>query len=553
MIRILVFLGAVAAASLAAAWLADRPGEVVVTWLGWRIETSVMVVVAALAALVAFSIFVWTLLRFLLRSPRLAAHALRERRRRRGQRALSRGLIALASGDLPAAQRFAGEATRLAGAEPLTLLLKAQVAQVAGDRGAADAAFRAMTERQETKLLGLRGLFIEAERRGDREAARRYAEQAARSAPALPWAGQAVFEFRCAAGDWSGALEALEANLRAGLVDRATYRRHRAVLLTARALDLEHRDAAAAKALALEAAKLTPDLVPAATLAAHLCAESGEWRRAAKLLEAAWRRNAHPDIADLYAHLRPGDSAHDRLQRVRLLARLRPGDCESALAIARAAIDAQEFEEARAALAPLVAQPTQRVAMLMAELEERERGDSGRAREWMARAVRAQRDPAWTADGIVSDRWLPVSPVTGRIDAFAWKVPVAEIGPAGPALDARAAAAPAAALPASAGANAGAEAPGAEPPVKTKAEPRATGAEAPSPAAAPPAAASVTGAPAAAAPAASSPPPGRAVRPAAPSRAAVIPLMRAPDDPGPEPDLDEGAPPSANPLRGPYG
>ena len=46
-------------------------------------------------------------------------------------------------------------------------------------------------------------------------------------------------------------------------------------------------------------------------------------------------------------------------------------------------------------------------------------------REWLARAVRAPRDPAWTADGIVSDEWEPLSPVTGRLDAFEWKVPVA--------------------------------------------------------------------------------------------------------------------------------
>ena len=62
----------------------------------------------------------------------------------------------------------------------------------------------------------------------------------------------------------------------------------------------------------------------------------------------------------------------------------------------------------------------------MAEIEQRESGDEGRAREWMARALHAARDPAWTADGFVSDRWMPVSPVSGRLDAFQWKVPLAE-------------------------------------------------------------------------------------------------------------------------------
>ena len=101
---------------------------------------------------------------------------------------------------------------------------------------------------------------------------------------------------------------------------------------------------------------------------------------------------------------------------------------EGALAVAQAALDAREFAIARSALAPLSAAPSQRTAMLFARLEELEHGDEGRAREWMTRAVRARRDPVWTADGFVSDRWMPVSPVTGTLDAFVWMEPLAQIG-----------------------------------------------------------------------------------------------------------------------------
>jgi HemY protein len=167
--------------------------------------------------------------------------------------------------------------------------------------------------------------------------------------------------------------------------------------------------------------------VPAAALAGRLLAEGGERRKASRILEAAWKQNPHPDIAEAYAHVRLSDSARDRLARIQALARLAPGHAESALAVARAALDAREFATARKALAPIVSMPTQRVVMSMAELEQLE-GDEGRAREWLSRALHAARDPAWTADGYVSDRWLPVSPVTGRLDAFEWKVPVEELG-----------------------------------------------------------------------------------------------------------------------------
>jgi HemY protein len=237
-----------------------------------------------------------------------------------------------------------------------------------------------------------------------------------------------VLQLRCASGDWSGALGMLEKNRAAGALDRAGYKRQRAVLLTAHALSLEDTDRDTSKALAFEAAKLAPDLVPAVALSARYLAEDGELRKASRALERAWQTSPHPDLAETYAYLRFGDSARDRLARVQKLSGLAPDDVESALALARAAMDAREFALARRAMQPFLAQPSQRVALLMADLEQAESADEGRSREWTARAVHAARDPAWTADGFVSERWMPFSPVSGRIDAFEWKAPVAELG-----------------------------------------------------------------------------------------------------------------------------
>jgi HemY protein len=426
-LRVIIFLAVAALLALGAAWVADRPGEIAVTWLGWRIETSIMVAAVALAVMVMLAMLLWSAVRTIFRSPDLFARFIRRRRSARGDRAISRGLIAVGAGDLRAARKFAAVAGRLKSGEPLTLLLSAQTAQLSGDRTGAELAFRTMTERDDTKLLGLRGLYVEARRREDLSTARGYAEEAARTAPALAWAGQAVLEFHCASGDWDGALAVLERNMKNKLIDKAAYRRQRAVLLTASALAAEETDRDRARSLALDAVKLAPTLVPAAELAGRMLAEARKFRKARRVIERAWQANPHPDLAQVYAYLRIGDSARDRLARVEALAQKAPGNVEGALAVARAAIDAQEFAVARSALKALLTEPTQRVAELMAELAHAENGDEGRAREWMARALRAPRDPAWTADGFVSEHWLPVSPVDGRLDALQWKVPMAAL------------------------------------------------------------------------------------------------------------------------------
>ena len=65
---------------------------------------------------------------------------------------------------------------------------------------------------------------------------------------------------------------------------------------------------------------------------------------------------------------------------------------------------------------------------LLADIEEAETGDQGRMRHWLSQAVRAPQDPAWVADGVVVDEWAPVSPVTGKLDAFEWRAPMERIG-----------------------------------------------------------------------------------------------------------------------------
>ena len=181
MIRVVLFLISIALVTIGVAWLADRPGDVTITWpwLGWHIETSVMVAAAAIALVAALAIFLWSLVRLLARSRPLIARSRAARRRVQAQRANSHGLIAIGAGDTRAAQRFAAQAEQLAPGEPLALLLSAQMAQASGDRAGAERAFRAMADRSDTTLLGMRGLLVDAQRRQDALSARPFAEAAA--------------------------------------------------------------------------------------------------------------------------------------------------------------------------------------------------------------------------------------------------------------------------------------------------------------------------------------------------------------------------------------
>lgn len=511
MIRVLVFVLLLAALAAGGAWLAEQPGEITLVVDQWRIDASLgmgVVLILGTAILVAL---LWSIARFIFRLPGLMSLAARTRRRARGFTAISRGMIAVGAGDPQGARRHADDAQKLLGEEPLTLLLRAQSAQMDGRRADAEKAFRAMLDTPETRVLGLRGLFIEARRKGDAAAARAYVAEAARLAPGVTWAAEAALEHECAEGRWHDALMTLK---RSKGFDKDEARRRRAVLLTADALDKAERRPDEALEQVLEATKLAPDLVPAHALAIRLTGKRGDLRKANKRAEAAWRAMPHPDIAQAAMGVRAGDSAREKLQRAEKLYALAPGHFESRMMVARAAIAAREFARARDVMKPLIEDgPTVAACLLMADLEEAEGGRSGRVREWLARAARAPRDAAWIAEGVISDEWMPVSPADGRLDAFRWGRPAesiahhpADIVPPPDTEDAVLAdldEAEAAPLPAPAGI----------------AEPAA-------PAPAPVASASPKTPAKAAAPRTAAVPPTEV----------VFPLPAAPDDPGPEPE-----------------
>ena len=431
MIRVILFLAACLAAAFGLSWLADNPGTVSVEWpaVNLKAEPSVFQVVIALAMLVGLSLLGWSLFRQLWNSPATVGNILNRRRHQRGLDSLSSGMIAIGAGDRTAATRHAIAARKSLPNEPLTHLLRAQAAQLTGDKATSRRIFEAMLASPDTEQLGLRGLFVEAQREKEPEAARQFAERALNLNPKLVWASDALFDIQCKGGDWEGALETLAIARRNNHVDKGLADRRRAVLLTGQAMKAEDSDSTKALALATEAHALAPDLVPAASLAGHMLASRGNTGKAAKILQKTWSRSPHPDIATAYAFARIGDSPRDRLDRIKQLAALNPHSIESAVAVANASIDAKAFDDARAALEPMLeGRLTQRIATLMARIESEQSGNTGRVREWLARAVNAERDPVWTADGVVSEVWAPVSPVTGALDAFQWRVPVEMVG-----------------------------------------------------------------------------------------------------------------------------
>ena len=425
MIRLASWIvGSLVIAALAA-WMISLPGTLTLEVAGYRMQPRLGAAVFIFILVAIVVILLWAIIRRIITAPRAMARRAKERRHLQGVEALSDAFVALQAGDPGRARSLARDAqTRLPG-NSAAKLLEARADLALGDMPAAREHYRALIASEKTAVAALTGLYDQARAQNRPEAALTFARKTLALAPQSSWAAEAVFDDLTRRGQWAEAVAMVNAEPVSNREDRAKKRRRQAVIETARAREAENSNPLAALDHALTALKLLPDFVPAALIAARIHINRGETRKAMSLLRRIWRSTGHPDVAALYAHAQPGASAVDRLKRLREIIEIPPPHRAAGMALARAAIDAYDWPLARDALAPFSgSEATQGVASLMAEIEEGQTGDQGKAREWLARAVRAPRDPAWSADGLVSDEWEPVSPVTGKLDAFEWKVPV---------------------------------------------------------------------------------------------------------------------------------
>ena len=113
MIKVLSFLVVVLVLGFGFAWLADRPGDLVVTFAGMQHKVSLMVAASAIVALVAAVMLVWWIIKSVIGSPYALRRHFRARKRDRGYQSLSTGLIAAGAGDGQTARRMIKQAEKL--------------------------------------------------------------------------------------------------------------------------------------------------------------------------------------------------------------------------------------------------------------------------------------------------------------------------------------------------------------------------------------------------------------------------------------------------------
>jgi HemY protein len=440
LLKVVLFVALVAAISFGAALLQNAQSGLRITFAGWEFNLgplqgtiALMVLIGAVWILMRVVGLLVASLRFVTGDETALSRYFDRNRERKGYEALNEGLIALASGEGRLALLRAQRAERYLGRPEITALLVAQAAEAAGDSAKATAAYKTLLTEPATRFVGVRGLMKQKLAEGDRETALKLAQKAFDLRPKHAETQDILLQLQSDSSDWAGARATLGAKARGGHLTKDIYRRRDAVMALQQAKGvLDESATIESREAAIEANKKSPDLIPAAAMAARALIDKGNTKGAARILKMAWAALPHPDLAAAYAEIAPDESASARVKHMGPLLDLTPDHSESRLARAELLIAAEDFPAARRALGDLVEKdPTTRALVIMAAIERGEGSDDAVVRGWMARALTAPRGPQWCCDRCqaIHAQWSPTCDNCHGFDTLSWRAPNEKSGP----------------------------------------------------------------------------------------------------------------------------
>jgi len=434
LLKVILFVTIVGGLAYGAGVLLETDGGVLIAFAGREFTLgplsamiALLVLIAALWLLMKVVGLLVAVFRFLNGDETAISRYFDRNRERKGYQALSEGLLALAAGEGRLALARARKADYYLEDPALTTLLVAQAAEAAGDTERAAEAYKEMLAAPHTRFVGIRGLLNQKLAEGDTATALKLAEKAIELRPKHTETQDILLKLQTEQRDWKGARATLGAKLKAGTLPKDVYRRRDAVLALQLAATVLDEDASIeAREAAIEANKQSPDLIPAAVMAARSYINKSNAKNATRVLKKAWDAKPHPDLAAAFAEIVPDETPEARIKRFKTLVVNHPDHEETRLLMAELCIAAEDFPAARRSLGDLAeTHPTQRSVAIMAAIERGQGADDAVVRGWLARALTAPRGPRWCCDRCqaIHAKWDPICENCGGFDTLTWREP----------------------------------------------------------------------------------------------------------------------------------
>jgi HemY protein len=420
---------------LIAVFLTLNPGQFTVEWFDYKSTMPVSVLLAALFLLVSLLLLFHHCWRWFENIPMRTKGFFHQRRIRKFEDVVIEGLTAIAAQQPEEAQSYADLARGLAPTHPLALFLTGQTSYLTKDHGLAQSTFSKMAEQSALRFLGLRGLVLLAIERHDWLHAQSYLEELFNIRPDSPWV-----------------LKQLENNsLKLALSDSTNkavdmlpfYRhlpkedalKHQGLMLW---IKLKHNIHSKLDELQqFELLKLTYEMLPKnpVVVSDYACVihTNQQKQKAVRLIHRTYKQAPHRLLAETLLYIHNVSDPLERYRKVEKLTAHYPHHEESYWLMAKAALEADLWGQARHHIQPLLHDvPTKSTYQLMIEIEDREHPDQpSKAEFWRTKLAEVHHEWEWICHTCnhVAPTWDAYCSVCGHFGGIEW-CKVSNVSPA---------------------------------------------------------------------------------------------------------------------------
>ena len=354
------------------------------------------------------------------------------RRQKKGIKALSQGMIAIASGDGDLALANSIKVKKYLNQSTVVNLLTAQAAELLEDKARATEIYKSLLLDQDASFVGIQGLLKQKLKDGDIEIALKLAEKAFSLQPKNQKTLDVLFQLQTQTKNWDAARATLRAKYKSGALTKDVHKRRDAILALSHAKKLVvSGNIKLAHEHSIEACKLSPDLVPAAILATKSYIEAGKSKQASNIVKKAWQNKPHPDLAKVFFDIFPEEKPGQRLKRFEILKNTSPNHRETKLILADLYFEIGEFSKAKKELENLIKTSSdKKILSLMAKISRGAGETDEIVNTWLTKALEAKDDPYWICENClkVHDDWVAVCIVCGAFDTLDWTAHPSSIG-----------------------------------------------------------------------------------------------------------------------------
>ncbi|HPD83769.1 MAG TPA: heme biosynthesis HemY N-terminal domain-containing protein [Alphaproteobacteria bacterium] len=439
MLQTLWFFIKVTVITVACVWIVSQPGSVSMSLAGYDLTIKVGVFFLLLGAFILFVLFFLSLVRGIFSMPRALTKYYEADQRKKSFRSLTRGLVAVAAGDAKTATKYSRQTGHLwPELSGLPLLLEAQAAQLRGEEGLAQNKFEHLLKDKDAAFLGVRGLMKAAIDKGDYARALDFAKQAEKEHPKKSWIVNNVYFLEIKNQKWEDALRTNHKIMKIKSLSEEKVQSDRVAIHLLQSKKMKKAGEIKNARRELETAyKLDPCFVPAAVRMADDFITRKNLKKAAQVVEKAWRQTPHPELARVWDDLAPvpkgknPEKDNEKLSAwYEKLISFHPNHVEGYIAAARSAMDRSLWGEAKSYL--MTAEkiyPSARIYRLQAIVEQHSTHNDEAIHDLMERAAGALPDKVWVCQetGQVYEKWSAVAKPHGSFNTIIWDYPGARL------------------------------------------------------------------------------------------------------------------------------